>query len=195
MEEKPWFIIAPGSDGVRRIEQKIAQLATQDPLRFRDFSRLVVSHQFFSLSNPWALHRGRFLTNALPCGLCAGIFLLAARFNNSCRPNVHYEWDEAGNVMRFRAMKDILPWEELCIAYNVKDLLQPRDVRQQKIRRSSGFDCNCPACIPPLPWDGIGIEKQIFSDNTREWLRDMILPQTPPTHSDPRHRIDNVSLI
>ena len=193
MKEKPCFIIAPGPDGAQQIEQAVTRLASTKLSRFHEFKQLVISHQFFS--DPSAVHKGRFLTNALPCGRCAGIFLFAARFNNSCRPNVHYEWDEAGNVMRFRAMKDILPWEELCIAYNVKDLLQPRDVRQQKIRRSSGFDCNCPACIPPLPWDGIGIEKQIFSDNTREWLRDMILPQTPPTHSDPRHRIDNVSLI
>jgi hypothetical protein len=195
MEEEPWFIIAQGPDRAHQIEQKIAQLATQDPHRFRDFSELVVSHQFFSVPNPRALHKGRFLTNALPCGLRAGIFLRAARFNNSCRPNVHYEWDEARNVMRFFAMKDIQPWEELCIAYNVKDLLQPRDVRQQKMRISSGFDCICPACIPPLVGDGTGIEQQIFSDNTREWLHKMILPKAPPTQSDPRHRINNVSLI
>jgi hypothetical protein len=110
----------------------------------QQFSDLQISHRF----GVYTPNVGRFLTNALPCDdnvNAAGLFLLGARFNSSCTPNVHQHWD--GQLMEFRAMMDIPCGRELFICYNIRDLLFPRSERRKKIEKSCGFECQCPRCL------------------------------------------------
>lgn len=204
LEEIPCIILQPGENTTQRINTLFNQLTTTQQ---QYFATLAISPPF--LTDALDLNRKRFLTNALPCGRRAGLFLIAARFNSSCRPNMHYYWNETRSTMEFRAMRDIAPLEEVCIAYDPKSLLQPRVMRQEIIRRTSGFHCSCPACIPSLKGyvcvlllsisliflyrDLAGQDRQTFSDNTRNWLRSVILPPTPPTMSSPLNSIRTVS--
>jgi len=54
-----------------------------------------------------------------------GLFLLGSKFNHSCIPNVmFYPTHEYHlNVLKFRALRDILPGEELVISYTRLALL------------------------------------------------------------------------
>lgn len=191
LEETPLFVVRPGEDTIEGIQAELRRIATTSYPLYQQFLNLTASHQF--LVQPDGLNRGRFLTNALPCGSSAGLFLKGARFNSSCRPNVHYNWLDGRRVMQFRAMKDIQLGEELCIAYDIDGLLEPRETRQATIQRTSGFRCICPACILPARGDTKGVEMQIFSDNTRTWLNSIILQNADPTIGNLRQNMDNVS--
>lgn len=114
--------------------------------------------QFFALANslrgklPPAL--GTFNTNVLPCGYNSnttghaategGIFVIGSRFNSSCVPNINNYWDEQLRQISFRAVRDIVAGEELCIAYT--DLLSVRDERRRELHEKFAFECHCTAC-------------------------------------------------
>ncbi|CDO71128.1 hypothetical protein BN946_scf184844.g132 [Trametes cinnabarina] len=115
--------------------------------------------QYFNLTNAYKAPRpgkrellpalGIFETNALPCGKArggrrAGIFLVAARLNHSCQPNVERSWDESAQRMTFRALRDIVEGEELCMNY--VDVLGTRAQRMEELRTAFGFECACVAC-------------------------------------------------
>ncbi|OSD05164.1 SET domain-containing protein [Trametes coccinea BRFM310] len=115
--------------------------------------------QYFNLANAHKAPRqgkrellpalGIFETNALPCGKGrggrrAGVFLLAARLNHSCQPNVARSWDECAQRMTFRALRDIGEGEELCMNY--VDVLGTRAQRMEELRTAFGFECACEAC-------------------------------------------------
>ena len=113
--------------------------------------------QFFAVHN---CHDGRypaplgiFETNVLPCGgndshghvaKQGGLFLLAARFNSSCVPNVNNHWDAGSGQLIFRAVRDVVPGEELCLGYG--KLLASRDERRRELLMKFGFECTCDAC-------------------------------------------------
>ncbi|BGP42135.1 hypothetical protein JCM10449v2_006138 [Rhodotorula kratochvilovae] len=95
-------------------------------------------------------HLGRVETNGLALGDGAreqGLFLVGARFNHSCVPNVCRTWDGPVGKELFVASVDIQPGTELEI-YTA--LYEPKATRQQILRREFGFDCACAACsLPP----------------------------------------------
>ncbi|KAI8974886.1 SET domain-containing protein [Trametes punicea] len=115
--------------------------------------------QYFNLANAYKAARegkrallpalGIFETNALPCGKArggrrAGIFLVAARLNHSCHPNIARSWDEDAQRMTFRALRDVAEGEELCMNY--VDVLGTRAQRMEELRNAFGFECVCEAC-------------------------------------------------
>ena len=126
--------------------------------------------QYFALSNAYKYPRpghgallpalGIFETNAFPCDTSEpseniprhahepadGVFLRAARFNHSCRPNVAHTWDVAAREMVFRALRDIAHGEELCVNYEGVDVLGTRKQRRAEALEAFGFVCACDAC-------------------------------------------------
>jgi hypothetical protein len=131
----------PQAQSEAAIEQALQSLPAETRIQF---SELQISYRF----TVYAPNVGRFMTNALTCEddmPAAGLFLLGARFNSSCTPNVHHHW--TGTHMQFRAMANILPGQELFICYNIRDLLCPQSERQAKIQRSRGYKCKCVACL------------------------------------------------
>ncbi|KAH9888097.1 SET domain-containing protein [Cubamyces lactineus] len=120
--------------------------------------------QYFNLANTYKVPRlgkrallpalGIFETNALPCGKTkgggsggtrrAGIFLLAARLNHSCQPNLARWWDDGAQRMTFRALRDIVEGDELCMNY--VDVLGTKAQRMEELRTAFGFECVCEAC-------------------------------------------------
>jgi hypothetical protein len=131
----------PQAQSEAAIEQALQSLPAETRIQF---SELQISYGF----TVYAPNVGRFMTNALPCNdvmPAAGLFLLGARFNSSCTPNVHQHW--TGTHMQFRAVANILPGQELFICYNTGDLLRPQPERQAKIQWSGGYKCKCVACL------------------------------------------------
>lgn len=117
----------------------------------------------------------KFRTNAMPCGTltspdseqdakATGIFLIASFFNSSCTPNVTAHWIQHEHRMEFRAVRDIPPWKELCISYDVNTLLYKKERRRKKILSGHGFICVCPICKQPA-------SQAELSDNRRESIR------------------------
>ncbi|KAI0355860.1 SET domain-containing protein [Trametes cingulata] len=163
-----------------------APMFTQPPLPTRTNSTVMAAlsqctrdeqRQYFNLANAYkgpvggkrtllpAL--GIFETNALPCGKVrggrrAGIFLLAARLNHSCRPNVARSWDEGAQQMTFRALRDIAEGEELCMNY--VDVLGTKAQRVEELKNAFGFDCVCEACA-------LDPEELLESDRRRAAIR------------------------
>jgi hypothetical protein len=102
----------------------------------------------------------RFRATSLRCGTyhnsnhygeASGVFLQAARFNSSCRPNVHAHWIQSKERMDFIALRDIAPEEELCICYDPPTLLYSTAERKERLLTAFGFSCNCTACVQGSP--------------------------------------------
>ncbi|KAK7422049.1 SET domain-containing protein 5 [Neonectria punicea] len=93
-----------------------------------------------------------FITNGFqvnlggPDGHHYGNYPEISRFNHDCRPNLVYYID-SNFVHRTTAVRDIVPGEELTVAY--LDPLQPRIARQQRAHSAWGFDCQCQQCSLP----------------------------------------------
>lgn len=168
----------------------LAALASCSPEKQEQFYRLHNCHGD-KLSRPL----GIFETNVLPCGgndahghvaNQGGLFLLGARFNSSCTPNVNNHWDAAQGQIIFRAVRDILPGEELCIGYG--ELLAKRDDRRKGLRTKFNFECRCEACV---------LEGQalIESDTRREILHMLYSTHLQGMCQDPMEGIGEVSLF
>lgn len=146
----------------------IAALASCTPYERECFYRLHNCHGF-----RYPTELGIFETNVLPCGSNdthghiaqqGGIFLFAARFNSSCVPNVNNRWDPQHGQIVFRALRDIVPGEELCIGYG--KLLTTRDERRLELKRKFNFQCQCEACA----LEGQALED---SDERRQVLHEL----------------------
>lgn len=154
--------------------------------------------QFYQLHNchknryPTAL--GIFETNVLPCGgndahghvaNQGGIFLLGARFNSSCVPNVNNRWDSERGQIVFRAVRDISPGEELCIGYG--KLLARRDDRREELKKKFDFACLCEAC---------DLEEYALaaSDERRETLNELYSSHMQGLCDDPMEGIGEAML-
>lgn len=105
--------------------------------------------QFYSLHNahpdlPTLF--GIVRTNGLPLDDedNGAIFELGCRFNHSCAPNVHHDWDAKREAIFFHATRAVRKDEELTIFY-----VRPLDSsveRQFKLRSTIGFSCTCEVC-------------------------------------------------
>ena len=76
------------------------------------------------------------------CPAGVGLFLTAAYFNHSCVPNVCVT--NSGDQLVFRTIRSIETGEELVISY--VDAAEETSLRQEKFRRSYGFECSCIRC-------------------------------------------------
>lgn len=108
--------------------------------------------QFLSLHNN---HPGQYAfggivkTNALPCGSgssTGGIYPTICLINHSCLPNSHNNWNDDHKTETIHAIKPIQAGEEITIDYSHGD---PSHIRQQHLRQSFGFDCQCTVCSLP----------------------------------------------
>ncbi|KAA1064217.1 hypothetical protein PGTUg99_011021 [Puccinia graminis f. sp. tritici] len=68
----------------------------------------------------------------------------AVRFNHDCRPNVGYYMDHVTQSMHMTAFRPISAGEELTISYRALEL--PRQVRQDSLSETYGFQCSCSLC-------------------------------------------------
>jgi len=85
--------------------------------------------------------------------LCIGTI---PRFNHSCAPNAGFVWrksssDSKGNgssgYIAIRAIRDILPNEEITVSYMTSDDMESgRPKRQAWTKQVMGFECGCQVC-------------------------------------------------
>ncbi|KAI1396977.1 SET domain-containing protein [Hypoxylon fuscum] len=108
--------------------------------------------QFLSLHNnfpgPYPFS-GIVKTNCLPCGVgspIGGAYPTICLINHSCLPNAHCNWNEDYEVETVHATSLIKAGEEITINYSDEG---PSYVRQARLRKSFGFDCNCIVCSLP----------------------------------------------
>ena len=94
-----------------------------------------------------------------------GCFPTLSRINHDCRPNTKYHFDLATFQGQIRAMRDILPSQEITIAYTELDA--PTQQRQASLFDTRFFLCACRTCT--LPQD-----KRTESDNRREIVGNFI---------------------
>ena len=86
-----------------------------------------------------------------------GIFPLASLFNHSCDPNVFRY--SLGDLLIFRAAREIQPGEELFISYIPNEVLsEPRRIRREFLG-DRDFTCSCRKCMQGETEPGIPIEK------------------------------------
>ena len=93
----------------------------------------------------WALHDvsspkgavGIFDSNAFATDSeRRGMFVLGARLNHSCIPNVYKSWNGSTGRLVFHAIRDVAAGEELCHDYNWERISRhSADVRQERLRQ------------------------------------------------------------
>ncbi|KAK3385261.1 hypothetical protein B0H63DRAFT_472625 [Podospora didyma] len=71
-------------------------------------------------------------------------FTEVSRLNHDCSPNLGYYFDSDTLSHKVYAVRDVFPGEELTISY--VDVIQPRSVRQDRLRSTWSFSCTCPRC-------------------------------------------------
>lgn len=89
----------------------------------------------------------------------SGVYPLAALLNHSCAPNCVLRYTATG-VLEVVAVEEIFPHTELCHSYT--DLVSTTCTRQERLRHTYGFECNCRRCqgckvILPRGYLGMGI--------------------------------------
>jgi hypothetical protein len=74
-----------------------------------------------------------------------GCWPAASYFNHSCGPNVEKRRD--GRAWEFRAGRDIVQGDELCITYlSGEERKMSREKRMGTLKKNWGFDCGCTRC-------------------------------------------------
>jgi hypothetical protein len=73
-----------------------------------------------------------------------GVWPSASYFNHNCDPNTDKE--RLGRTWVFKAKRDIVADEEICISYLGKDMGILREERNALLRKTWGFDCICRRC-------------------------------------------------
>jgi len=150
LSESPIFKVPRDMDNsrltaVKSIVVRALKTATKDQQR-----------DFFSLHNAHGKKYGPFLgiamTNALPLGSDAregGLFLEASRINHSCSHNAQNTWNSNSNQLTIHVFKDVEVGQEITISY--LDGSKSYEARQNALKRSFGFNCDCQLCS--LPWE------------------------------------------
>ncbi|OQV15635.1 putative Histone-lysine N-methyltransferase SMYD3 [Hypsibius exemplaris] len=75
-----------------------------------------------------------------------GVFLSAAKFDHSCRPNAAQSYD--GPDMLVHAITDIPTLEDVRVTYTA--LNQPARLRRKFLKEHYFFDCECERCNDPI---------------------------------------------
>lgn len=154
---------------------------------------------FYTMSNchpeteKMTLELGTFATNCIPCGTdCSsgrvadreGVFVIAARMNHSCVPNLHGSWVDWVVQMEHRATRKIKRSEEMCRSYI--DLLQTREARQKQLASRWFFICKCEACS----LEGAALEA---SDRRRTTLKNLLTKHSDGQCTDAEQGLAEVS--
>mmetsp|Transcript_30185 Transcript_30185/g.83012 ORF Transcript_30185/g.83012 Transcript_30185/m.83012 type:complete len:388 (+) Transcript_30185:110-1273(+) len=98
---------------------------------------------------------GIWQTNAIATGedgsttTSNGLYLLGARFNHSCAPNVNRCWIQELQKEVFYATQEVEPGEQLCIYYI--DIKGVRAERQATLEKTFHFTCCCEVCSLQRP--------------------------------------------
>lgn len=143
VREKPLFTIdsMPPAQLDKVIAAKVKALSKEEQRQFLALhNNSPGKHAFTGIAK----------TNCLPCGsdsTTGGIYLTICLINHSCLPNAHNNWNEDYEEETIHATKPIKAGEEITIDYSKAD---PSHIRQQQLRNSFGFDCQCTLCsLPP----------------------------------------------
>lgn len=72
------------------------------------------------------------------------LFPEVSRVNHACRPNANAKFSSKTLLMEIRALRDIIPGEEISIAYGQVDLQY--EERQKLYTQNWGFACTCELC-------------------------------------------------
>ena len=89
-----------------------------------------------------------WLSNAYPTDddpPAAAVFATASRFNHSCNPNAHQNWNAATRRMTVHALESIPRGEEITISYRA-GTGEVRAERRAALLAECGFECCCPWC-------------------------------------------------
>jgi hypothetical protein len=135
----------------------------------------------------WDTHMQTITNVTNPDDRQYAVFLLTARINHSCVPNVKISYNELRGAMTAYAFRDIEAGEELTISYledqasddGEKTIYLKRADRQKLLWHKWGFECTCRACADEefaKSWDGI-IEESVvmrlaLNDLDRPWNED-----------------------
>ncbi|KAH9980917.1 hypothetical protein BGW80DRAFT_1267202 [Lactifluus volemus] len=118
----------------------------------RNFDRTVARQIIGALrTNNWGI--GALPGHDVPYG---GTGAIISRFNHSCAPNALFRWNEEMFAAEVRALRRILPGEELEGYFS----------RQARLRDAYGFTCTCELCQRP-------IIARPLSDNLRSQLESL----------------------
>eukprot|EP00873_Tetraselmis_striata_P027741 jgi/Tetstr1/448005/TSEL_035307.t1 len=136
-----------GPEDLQRVSQALAALSPRQLDAFRELS---ASNTYLQQGMP--MDMAKFETNALPLGEPQeepdrGIFVLAARLNHSCQPNVEHCWNPTLKGETLHAAVDVRAGEELTLSYLGEDwLFRPREQRLAYLSHGWGFECRCEPC-------------------------------------------------
>jgi hypothetical protein len=75
-----------------------------------------------------------------------GFFTSVARTNHSCEPNVGMDFDDGNAVVSCKALRDMVPGQELRMSYIARPEEKSVAVRQGQLKDYL-FDCRCSRCI------------------------------------------------
>ncbi len=75
------------------------------------------------------------------------VYATASRLNHSCAPNVVHTFNKRLRMLEVRAVRDIIPNEELLCNYlGMEAMYSVRSQRFEILRNNYGFTCHCKAC-------------------------------------------------
>lgn len=77
-----------------------------------------------------------------------GVFLQASRFNHSCAPNAHFQWNSKLDRLTVHAIENIPAHAEILINYRVKYSFNTTSERRKELLKGYKFRCNCNVCQP-----------------------------------------------
>ncbi|KAH8802514.1 hypothetical protein F5884DRAFT_473730 [Xylogone sp. PMI_703] len=104
-----------------------------------DFNAFVEKYEL-----AWSIYETNRFTVRLQNGdKRLGVFLMSARLNHSCAPNVFHRYNPLINRLTVHALRDIQPNEELLTSYI--DICHTTLIRR-KLLANWGFHCQCTAC-------------------------------------------------
>jgi hypothetical protein len=75
----------------------------------------------------------------------SGLFLTVARTNHSCDPNVTMDFEIGNTVVSCKALRDLMPGEELRMSYISCPSSRSKNVRRDMLK-DYFFTCNCSLC-------------------------------------------------
>uniref|UniRef100_A0A0K8TT51 Protein-lysine N-trimethyltransferase SMYD5 n=1 Tax=Tabanus bromius TaxID=304241 RepID=A0A0K8TT51_TABBR len=77
----------------------------------------------------------------------SGLYILQSKINHSCVPNAESSFPYSNDILVLKALRNILPGEEICVSYlDECQLSRSRHSRQKELRENYLFICKCPKC-------------------------------------------------
>lgn len=157
----------------KEMRNLVLDLEAHDPRPFRKSIRkefrLRVHPTWERLNTVHGVHSKHVLTafNTNAVGQC--LSLQTALMNHSCLPNAYVTFDETNRELTVHALCDIKAGEEVCISQlEGSSLLEPMDVRRERLLSQRGFTCICDACVEV---EQLGSTSDVQQEHPTEKLR------------------------